>query len=39
MSTFSRRDLDTSNAGDWVIHCRNVYRAEAGMTIALEYAT
>lgn len=39
MSTFSRRDLDTSNAGDWMIHCYNIYHAEAGMMIALEYAT
>ena len=30
-------DLDADNAGDWMIHCHNVYHAEAGMMIALEY--
>lgn len=29
-------DLDADNAGDWMIHCYNIY-AEAGMMIALEY--
>ena len=32
-------DLDADNAGDWMIHCHNIYHAEAGMMIALEYAT
>jgi len=31
-------DLDADNAGDWMIHCHNIYHAEAGMMIALEYA-
>ena len=30
-------DLDADNAGDWMIHCHNIYHAEAGMMIALEY--
>ena len=27
-------DLDADNTGDWMIHCHNVYHAEAGMMIA-----
>ncbi|MDN5759868.1 MAG: multicopper oxidase family protein [Tomitella sp.] len=30
-------DLDADNVGDWMIHCHNIYHAEAGMMIALEY--
>ncbi len=30
-------DLDADNAGDWMIHCHNIYHAEAGMMIALKY--
>lgn len=30
-------DLDADNTGDWMIHCHNIYHAEAGMMIALEY--
>ena len=30
-------DLDADNTGDWMIHCHNVYHAEAGMMIALSY--
>ncbi|WEV78698.1 multicopper oxidase family protein [Janibacter cremeus] len=30
-------DLDADNEGDWMIHCHNIYHAEAGMMIALEY--
>ena len=30
-------DLDADNAGDWMIHCHNIYHAEAGMMIALNY--
>jgi FtsP/CotA-like multicopper oxidase with cupredoxin domain len=32
-------DLDADNVGDWMIHCHNIYHAEAGMMIALEYTT
>jgi len=32
-------DLDADNTGDWMIHCHNIYHAEAGMMIALEYTT
>ncbi len=32
-------DLDADNAGDWMVHCHNAYHGEAGMMIALEYAT
>ena len=32
-------DLDADNIGDWMIHCHNIYHAEAGMMIALEYTT
>jgi FtsP/CotA-like multicopper oxidase with cupredoxin domain len=31
-------DLDADNAGDWMIHCHNIYHAEAGMMILLKYA-
>ena len=31
-------DLDADNAGDWMVHCHNIYHAEAGMMILLEYA-
>ncbi|AKT50721.1 copper oxidase [Arsenicicoccus sp. oral taxon 190] len=30
-------DLDADNDGDWMIHCHNIYHAEAGMMIALSY--
>ena len=30
-------DLDADNTGDWMVHCHNVYHAEAGMMIALSY--
>ena len=30
-------DLDADNAGDWMVHCHNVYHGEAGMMIALRY--
>ena len=30
-------DLDADNAGDWMVHCHNIYHAEAGMMIALNY--
>ncbi len=32
-------DLDADNRGDWMVHCHNIYHAEAGMMIALNYAT
>ncbi len=32
-------DLDADNAGNWMIHCHNIYHAEAGMMIALNYTT
>lgn len=32
-------DLDADNTGDWMIHCHNIYHAEAGMMIALKYTT
>ncbi len=31
-------DLQADNTGDWMVHCHNIYHAEAGMMIALEYA-
>ncbi len=31
-------DLEADNPGDWMIHCHNIYHAEAGMMIALKYA-
>ena len=30
-------ELDADNAGDWMVHCHNVYHAEAGMMIGLRY--
>ena len=30
-------DLDADNVGDWMIHCHNIYHAEAGMMIGLLY--
>lgn len=30
-------ELDADNVGDWMAHCHNIYHAEAGMMIALEY--
>ena len=30
-------DLEADNAGDWMIHCHNIYHAEAGMMIQLNY--
>ncbi|MBM6546284.1 multicopper oxidase family protein [Janibacter sp. YIM B02568] len=32
-------DLDADNAGDWMIHCHNIYHAEVGMMIALNYVS
>jgi FtsP/CotA-like multicopper oxidase with cupredoxin domain len=32
-------ELQADNAGDWMIHCHNIYHAEAGMMIALRYQT
>jgi FtsP/CotA-like multicopper oxidase with cupredoxin domain len=32
-------ELQADNAGDWMIHCHNIYHAEAGMMIALNYQT
>lgn len=29
--------LDATNPGAWAIHCHNIYHAEAGMMIALQY--
>ena len=29
--------LDATNPGDWAVHCHNIYHAEAGMMIALQY--
>ena len=29
--------LEATNPGDWAIHCHNIYHAEAGMMIALQY--
>ena len=31
-------DLDADNAGRWMIHCHNIYHAEAGMMIEMNYA-
>ncbi len=31
-------DFDADNPGDWMAHCHNIYHAEAGMMIALNYA-
>ncbi|MDC5697977.1 multicopper oxidase family protein [Intrasporangium calvum] len=30
-------ELDADNPGDWMIHCHNIYHAEAGMMIKLSY--
>jgi FtsP/CotA-like multicopper oxidase with cupredoxin domain len=30
-------DLDANNVGTWAAHCHNIYHAEAGMMIALQY--
>lgn len=30
-------DLQADNPGNWMTHCHNIYHAEAGMTIALNY--
>ena len=32
-----RIDLDADNAGDWALHCHNIYHAEAGMMTLLNY--
>jgi FtsP/CotA-like multicopper oxidase with cupredoxin domain len=32
-------DLEADNPGDWMVHCHNIYHAEAGMMIALKYTT
>ena len=32
-------DLDADNPGPWMTHCHNLYHAEAGMMIALDYRT
>ncbi|MFZ2502451.1 MAG: multicopper oxidase family protein [Nocardioides sp.] len=31
-------DFDADNPGDWMAHCHNIYHAEAGMMIALNYS-
>ena len=31
-------DFDADNPGEWMAHCHNIYHAEAGMMIALNYA-
>lgn len=30
-------DLDADNPGRWMVHCHNIYHAEAGMMIAMDY--
>ncbi|MCC3316718.1 multicopper oxidase domain-containing protein [Nocardia africana] len=30
-------DLDTSNPGQWMLHCHNAYHQEAGMMTVLSY--
>ena len=30
-------DLDATNPGQWMIHCHNIYHADAGMMISLAY--
>lgn len=30
-------DLQADNPGSWMTHCHNIYHAEAGMMIALNY--
>jgi FtsP/CotA-like multicopper oxidase with cupredoxin domain len=30
-------EFDADNPGDWMAHCHNIYHAEAGMMIALNY--
>jgi len=30
-------ELQADNAGDWALHCHNIYHAEAGMMTALNY--
>lgn len=30
-------ELQADNAGDWAAHCHNIYHAEAGMMIAMNY--
>ena len=32
-------ELDADNAGNWALHCHNIYHAEAGMMIGLQYVT
>jgi FtsP/CotA-like multicopper oxidase with cupredoxin domain len=32
-------ELQADNLGDWMIHCHNIYHAEAGMMIELNYQT
>lgn len=32
-------ELQADNVGDWMVHCHNIYHAEAGMMIALKYRT
>lgn len=32
-------DLQADNPGNWMTHCHNIYHAEAGMMIALNYRT
>ncbi|WP_232505119.1 multicopper oxidase family protein [Acidipropionibacterium acidipropionici] len=32
-------DLDADNAGKWAVHCHNIYHAEAGMMIGLNYVS
>ena len=30
-------DLQADNPGEWMVHCHNIYHAEAGMMIGLHY--
>lgn len=30
-------DVQADNPGNWLIHCHNIYHAEAGMTTELRY--
>jgi multicopper oxidase len=34
---FRAIELQADNVGDWALHCHNVYHAEAGVMIALNY--
>jgi FtsP/CotA-like multicopper oxidase with cupredoxin domain len=32
-------DIQADNPGQWVLHCHNIYHAEAGMMTTLSYVT